>query len=72
LKDYAKLCLAAAQGWKVFLLADSMITDEYLKLIESAIVSDGVQTPREFDTPRSECIRLQVAAIPTWIDLDPC
>lgn len=72
LKDYEKLCLAAAQGWKVFLLADSMITDEYLKLIESAIVSDGVQTPSEFDTPRSECIRLQVAAIPTWIEIDPC
>lgn len=38
LKDYEKLCLAAAQGWRVFLLAERMITDEYLKLIESAIV----------------------------------
>jgi hypothetical protein len=37
LKDYEKLCLAAAQGWKVFLLADSMITDEYLGLIAGAI-----------------------------------
>ena len=36
-KDYEKLCLAAAEGWRVFLLADRMITDEYLKLIESAI-----------------------------------
>jgi very-short-patch-repair endonuclease len=36
-KDYQKLCLAASQGWKVFLLADSMITDEYLKLIAEAI-----------------------------------
>ncbi len=36
-KDYEKLCLAAAHGWRVFLLADSMINDEYLKLIADAI-----------------------------------
>jgi hypothetical protein len=37
LKDYEKLCLAAANGWRVFLLADSMITDEYLETIARAI-----------------------------------
>ncbi len=37
LKDYQKLCLAASQGWRVFLLADSMITDEYLGSIATAI-----------------------------------
>jgi hypothetical protein len=37
LKDYEKLCLAAAQGWRVFLLADSMITWEYLETIARAI-----------------------------------
>jgi hypothetical protein len=36
-KDYEKLCLAAAQGWRVFLLADSMITGEYLGMIATAI-----------------------------------
>jgi very-short-patch-repair endonuclease len=41
LRDYEKLCLAAAKGWRVFLLADSMITDEYLELIATAIASDG-------------------------------
>jgi hypothetical protein len=44
LKDYEKLCLAAAKGWRVFLLADSMITDEYLGSIATAI-SVGVQQP---------------------------
>jgi hypothetical protein len=43
-KDYEKLCLAAARGWRVFLLADSMITDEYLGSIATAI-SVGVQQP---------------------------
>jgi hypothetical protein len=37
LKDYEKLCLAASQGWRVFLLADSMITVEYLGSIARAI-----------------------------------
>ncbi len=36
-KDYEKLCLAAASGWRVFLLAESMITDEYLGSISYAI-----------------------------------
>lgn len=44
LKDYEKLCLAAAKGWRVFLLAESMITDEYLGAIAVAI-SCGVQQP---------------------------
>jgi hypothetical protein len=43
-KDYEKLCLAAASGWRVFLLAESMITDEYLGSIATAI-SFGVQHP---------------------------
>jgi hypothetical protein len=43
-KDYEKLCLAATKGWRVFLLADSMITDEYLGSIATAI-SVGVQQP---------------------------
>jgi hypothetical protein len=37
LKDYEKLCLAATKGWRVFLLADSMINDEYLGAIATAI-----------------------------------
>jgi hypothetical protein len=36
-KDYEKLCLAASQGWRVFLLADAMITGEWLGMIASAI-----------------------------------
>jgi hypothetical protein len=43
-QDYEKLCLAAAKGWRVFLLADSMITDEYLGSIATAICC-GVQQP---------------------------
>ncbi|AFY95480.1 hypothetical protein Cha6605_4561 [Chamaesiphon minutus PCC 6605] len=44
-KDYEKLCLAAALGWRVFLLADSMINDEYLKLIAEAIEHSPRQPP---------------------------
>ena len=43
-KDYEKLCLAAELGWRVFLLADSMITWEYLGSIATAI-SLGLQQP---------------------------
>jgi hypothetical protein len=46
-KDYEKLCFAAAIGWRVFLLADSMITDEYLGSIATAIFC-GMQQPLLF------------------------
>lgn len=39
IKDYEKLCLAAAHGWRVFLLADSMICQEYLELIAQTITA---------------------------------
>ena len=39
-KDYEKLCLAAARGWRVFLLADSMITNEYLGSIATTISAE--------------------------------
>jgi very-short-patch-repair endonuclease len=37
LKDYEKLNLAASLGWRVFLLAEAMINDEYLGAIATAI-----------------------------------
>jgi hypothetical protein len=44
-KDYEKLNLAASLGWRVFLLADSMITVEYLGSIASTISTPGVVYP---------------------------
>ena len=49
LRDYEKLNLAASQGWRVFLLAESMITDEYLGSIANTIessVTDRLQIER--------------------------
>jgi hypothetical protein len=37
LSDYAKICLASSQGWRVFILAEPMITIEYLTLIANTI-----------------------------------
>ena len=36
-KDYEKLNLAASQGWRVFLLAGSMITPQWLETIATTI-----------------------------------
>jgi hypothetical protein len=45
LRDYEKLNLAASQGWKVFMLAGEMITDQWLGAIASTIVRDISNSP---------------------------
>jgi hypothetical protein len=41
LSDYEKFSIGASLGWRVFPLADSMITEEYLKLIADTITADS-------------------------------
>lgn len=51
LSDYEKFCFAAALGWRVFPLADSMIDEKHLHLIASAIRVVSVQRPKTASTP---------------------
>jgi hypothetical protein len=41
LSDYKKFCFAAALGWRIFPLADTMINAEYLASIATAIKNHG-------------------------------
>jgi hypothetical protein len=54
-KDYEKLCLAAAQGWRVFLLAPAMITDEYLSAIATAISTPELTAIIDIDEIAVNC-----------------
>ena len=55
LKDYEKLCLAAAEGWRVFLLADSMINNEYLGSIATAISAPELTAIIQIDEIAVNC-----------------
>ena len=62
LKDYEKLCLAAALGWRVFLLAESMINDEYLETIARAIEPPELTAIGDIDEIAVNCPRPARAA----------